>query len=111
MSAWNTRDWEPEDKSWTVTDEDCDDEFDDLALSRLGVELPECAREERNVQNPRNTGAISELFARWAEAMDNPELVQIVQDAMGSVREGDTLHFGDERIVITLSFNINKTQL
>ena len=48
MSVWRLNDWrveEPEeDKSWELTEADTDDEFDDIALARLGVSLPDCAR-------------------------------------------------------------------
>lgn len=38
--VWNVNDWSTqEDDCWKVLEEDSDDEFDDLKLSRLGIDI------------------------------------------------------------------------
>lgn len=87
MTAWNTRDWEPEDKSWELTEEDTDDEFDDVALSRLGIELPECAKETRVRSAERRTSTnIDAMMSEWARIVGrNPD---DLSDAMRHVMNG-----------------------
>ena len=45
--VWNVNDWvvTTDEKIWD--EPDTDDEFDDFQLARMGIELPECARETR----------------------------------------------------------------
>ena len=45
--VWRTSDWDNvEDKHWEMTEEDTDDEFDDIALSRLGINVSDHANRE-----------------------------------------------------------------
>jgi len=96
--VWNVNDWntEEEDRHWEMTEEDTDDEFDDIALSRLGVDLPACAKETARPQFSRTPTTNSELFNRWQEVLNGMEIAPELQEALESVRDGGTFSFGDE---------------
>lgn len=105
---WNTNDWtaEEEDKHWEMTEEDTDDEFDDVALARLGVEIPECARETRPVYRPRvrdmtNESDIAELMRTWTQTIteqgvDSDIQTQIMEGLASIQTEAGSFHFGDD---------------
>ena len=108
---WNTNDWtaEEEDKHWEMTEDDTDDEFDDIALERLGVDVPEFAREGRSeTARPRVTvndvttpGDIRTLMDTWTQRITesgvNSEIQQQILDGLTSIQTADgTFHFGDE---------------
>ena len=97
--SWNINDWDTEeDKRWELTEEDTDDEFDDIALARLGVDLPECAREPVRIQAPVGTGVdMTGVMNEWSRMMQNSDLAPELRAAMESITTPDgTLHFGDE---------------
>jgi hypothetical protein len=106
--VWNTNDWttEEEDKHWEMTEEDTDDEFDDIALSRLGVDIPECAREDQFIEPLRvrdiaSQDNISELVREWTRTVIqqgvSTEVQTQIMDAMASIQtDTGTFHFGDE---------------
>ena len=98
--SWNINDWDTvEDPKWEVTEDDTDDEFDDIALSRLGIELPECAREPVRPR-PQTQGAgvdMTPVMERWSQMMQGMDLEPSLRAAMQSVMTDDgTFHFGDE---------------
>lgn len=96
MATWNINDWDTaEDPKWEVTEEDTDDEFDDIALSRLGIELPECAKESpRPRVEPRHAdyrganGAgvdMTPIMNRWSEIMSGLDLDPELRAAMSFI--------------------------
>lgn len=103
--AWNTRDWttEEEDKHWEMTEEDTDDEFDDIALQRMGLDIPDFAREDRHTNTNTADGVgvnVSELIRQWQgvlENSDNPTVTAEIMESLESMvgRDGN-IHFGDE---------------
>jgi len=98
--TWNTRDLTDaeEDKHWEMTDEDTDDEFDDIALARLGVDLPECAREDQFIVPLRPLSPdMTPIIESWREMIENTDLNPEIRAAMASVIDPDgNINFGDE---------------
>lgn len=94
MATWNINDWDTvEDPKWEVTEDDTDDEFDDLQLARLGIELPECAKE---ISRPRHQEGVGRDFYQFMRLIDGIDLEPSIRAAMESVMEGGTMRFGDE---------------
>ena len=100
--VWNTNDMteQEEDKHWEMSEDDTDDEFDDVQLSRLGIEIPDCAREDRFIEPLPNEGgaqAMTELIQRWRSVVDENGYNSDIMDALQSIQTPDgSFHFGDD---------------